>query len=226
MEYGADNAEDGGVLAEPTDFCRLYLFRHPELSSEFDDRVVGSGAAELSRRGRAAVLGWRERLDGVPIDQVYSSPQPQCLAPARAIGAGRQLEVHSEPRLADQDMGDWQGRSWDDIAQQQGERVHAFFAEFGDVQPPGGESLGAAVERCLTWWTELAPGLAGSSLVVVLPGGMLTGFAAALLGMRLSRCFSLRLPSAGLGVLDVYGNAVHVACWNAAAFDPTDARPS
>ena len=65
--------------------------------------------------------------------------------------------------------------------------------------------------------TESAPRLAGKSLALVLAEGPLTGFAAALLGMRLSRCFSLRLPPGGLGILDVYENGVHLAAWNATA---------
>ena len=218
MECLAKSGQDAVVSNEPTNFCRLYLFRHPELGSEYEHRVVGDGPAELSRRGRAAVLGWLERLKGVRVDAVYSSSQPQCFEPAQGIAKVHELEAHSEPRLGDQAMGEWQGREWDEIAQQDGERVRAFFSEFGEVQPPGGEVLGAAVERCVTWWTEQAPRVAGKTLVLVLPTGLLTGFAAALLGMRLSRCFSLRLPAGGLGVLDVYDNAVHIAGWNVGGF--------
>ena len=43
------------------------------------------------------------------------------------------------------------------------------------------------------------------------------GFTAAMLGMRLSRCLSLALPPAGVGVLDVYANGVRVSAWNAGA---------
>ena len=42
-------------------------------------------------------------------------------------------------------------------------------------------------------------------------------FTAPLLGMRLSRCFSLRMPPGALGVLDVYENGVQLAAWNATA---------
>ena len=35
------------VLSEPTDFRRLYLFRHPELDASHQGRAVGAGAAPL-----------------------------------------------------------------------------------------------------------------------------------------------------------------------------------
>ena len=62
-----------------------------------------------------------------------------------------------------------------------------------------------------------APHALAQSLVVVLPGSVLTGFAAAMLGMRLSRCVSLNLPHGGLGVLDAFQNGVRIATWNPGA---------
>ena len=78
-------------------------------------------------------------------------------------------------------------------------------------------SQAEAVERVLQWWTATAPSVLGKNLVVVLPGSVLSGFAAAMLGMRLSRCVSLNLPHGGLGVLDVFQNGTRVGTWNATA---------
>jgi hypothetical protein len=61
------------------------------------------------------------------------------------------------------------------------------------------------------------PGGVGKSLAVVLPGSLLSGFTAAMLGMRLSRCMSLNVPHGGLGVLDVFQNGVRIATWNPGA---------
>lgn len=98
--------------------------------------------------------------------------------------------------------------------------VRTFFAEFGDSKAPGGESLGDAVERMLGWWTETMPTVLGKSIAVVLPGSLLTGFAAAMLGMRLPRCVSLQLPHGGVGVLEVFQNGSRIACWNPDAVQP------
>jgi broad specificity phosphatase PhoE len=202
------------VLPEVTDFCRLWLFRHPELDAAHRQRAVGAGPAGLSRRGQAMVLTWLQWLEGVAVGGIWSSPQPQCQGPARGIGRELQCEVTADARLRDQEMGRWQGRAWDELAREEGEPVRAFFSEFGEARAPGGESLGEATERVLAWWTEIAPGALGRSLVVVLPGTLISGFAAAMLGMRLSRCVSLNLPHGGLGVLDAFGNGVRIACWN------------
>ncbi|MBL9079500.1 MAG: histidine phosphatase family protein [Planctomycetes bacterium] len=202
------------MIEEPTDFCRLWLFRHPELDPAHAACAVGAGPAELSRRGRAQVLRWLDRLKPVTIAAVYASSQPQCLGPARALAEGRGQEARADDRLRDQEMGRWQGRAWQDVMRDEDSAVRTFFAEFGEAKAPGGESLGEAVERVLSWWTETMPAVAGRSLAVVLPGSLLSGFTAAMLGMRLSRCFSLQLPHGGLGVLDVFQNGARITAWN------------
>jgi broad specificity phosphatase PhoE len=207
----------GAVLTDVTDFCRLFLFRHPELAPEDAGRAIGSGPARLGRRGQQALVEWLRLLARTPLFAVYAADRPQCEDPAAAIAAAKGLEVTTDPRLRDQDLGAWQGRSWDELAREDPDRVRDFFQDFGEVPAPDGESLGQAVERLLDWWTEARGGLVGRSVVVVASGAMLTGFAAAMLGMRLSRSVSLNLPHAGLGVLDVFGNGVRIACWNPTA---------
>jgi broad specificity phosphatase PhoE len=111
-------------------------------------------------------------------------------------------------------MGRWQGRAWNDVMREEEGAVRTFFAEFGEAKAPGGESLGDAVERMLLWWTERMPKVLGKSIVAVLPGGLLSGFAAAMLGMRLARSVTLGLPAGGVGALDVFQNGSRVATWN------------
>lgn len=205
------------MLLDPVDFRRLFLFRHPELSEAHQARAIGAGDAELSRRGRAQVLEWNQWLADLPVAAVHCSPQPQCLLPAQAIATPRQLEPVTDDQLRDQQMGEWQGQVWEELLAKDGERVRTFFREFGEARAPGGESLGEAVERVLAWWVALAPSALGKSIAVVLPGSVLSGFCAALLGLRLSRCMSLPLPHGGLAVLDCYDNGVRVQCWNPGA---------
>lgn len=214
MEAACVVRQDVRVLSEPIDFCRLWLFRHPELDAEHAQRAIGDGPADLSRRGRAQVLRWLELAKTLELAEVWSSPQPQCHGPARGLAEAQQQEAHVDARLRDQNMGRWQGRTWADVMQQEDGAVRTFFSEFGDAQAPGGESLGEAVERMLVWWTERMKASLGKSLVVVLPGSLLSGFTAAMLGMRLTRSVCLSLPMGGVGALDVFQNGSRVATWN------------
>ncbi|MCA8943192.1 MAG: histidine phosphatase family protein [Planctomycetes bacterium] len=205
------------MLADVTDFCRLILFRHPELAAEDAGRVVGDGPATLGHRGQAQTIEWMKLLADLPVDRVVSSDQPQSRDAAAAIAVGKGLEVEADDRLRDQYMGRWQGRTWDEVTAEDPDRVREFFTDFGEVAAPDGESLGAAVERFLGWWTDVRSAAVGKTIAVVSSGAMVTGFATAMLGMRLSRAVCLNLPHGGLGVLDVFANGARVACWNPGA---------
>ncbi len=205
------------MLSEVTDFCRLILFRHPELAPEDSNRAIGGGAAGLSRRGRETVLAWLDLLSTIEVDVVLSSDQPQCAEAAAGIAATKGVEVETDEALRDQDLGSWTGKDWQAIAAEDGGRVHDFFADFGEVAAPDGESLGQAVERFLNLWQERRQEYLGKTVVVVTSGAMVTGFVAALLGMRLSRAVCLNLPHGGVGLVDVYANGARITCWNPGA---------
>lgn len=205
------------MLAEVEDFSRLILIRHPELAPGHADVAVGGGEATVSRRGRERALRWVEELRAVEIDAVFCGDVAQCQEPATVLAEANALKVRPDPRLRDQGMGAWQGRKWAEIAQAEPDAVRDFFGQFGDVAAPGGEALGAAVERVLAWWAEIAPRALGQTVAVVMAGNLVSGFAAAMLGMRLSRAVCLPLPHGAMGVLDVFGNGARVATWNAGA---------
>lgn len=202
------------MLPEVTDYCRLILIRHPQLQESFANVAVGGGRAELSRRGKQRVLEWIELLKGTEIDVVIASDQPQSSQPAAAFARERGLEVGQEECLRDQDMGKWQGRSWDEVVEEDAVPVRQFFENFGETVPPDGESLVQTVDRMLTWWKGTAAEGAGKTFAVVTAGSVIAGFASAMLGVRLSRCMSLSLPHGGIGVIDVFSNGVRMSAWN------------
>jgi len=206
-----------GVLPEVTDFCRLVMLRHPELEPGSSNLAIGDGPASLGRRGQDQVLGWLAMLEKLPLDAVHCAEQPQSADPARALAASQQIPMEIDPRLNDQNMGTWQGQTWESLVQDEGAAVQEFFTNFGESAAPGGETLGSAVERMYGWWTDVLPSARGQTLAVVTSGAMISGFSTALLVMRLSRSVSLNLPHAGVGVLDCFGNGARIATWN-----PTD----
>lgn len=159
-------------------------------------------------------MQWMDLLQYEPIARVHAADQPQSIGPAAGLARSKSIEVIEEARLRDQDMGEWQGRPWDELVAADRVAVTEFFERFADQVPPGGESLGQAVERMIEWWGDSRPEEPGHAIAAVGPGSLLSGFAAALLGMRLSRCLSLSLPPGGVGVLDVYSNGVRVSAWN------------
>lgn len=210
---------DAAVLEEPTDFCRLWLLRHPELDASHQEQVVGDGLGEVGHRGLSQVRQWLDVLKPLPFSQVWSGDQPQCQTPAQALAQARGLTNQVDARLRDQHMGRWQGRLWREVMQEEESAVRAFFGEFGEARAPGGESLGDAMERALQWWSEHRAKLLGAQVLLVLPGALVSGFCVAMLGLRMSRAVGFQLGHGGIGALDLFDNGGRLACWNVTALN-------
>ena len=111
----------------------------------------------LDERGRGQAAAVAERLRGVPLAAVVSSPVERCRETAEAILAGRELELRIDDRLGEVQYGDWTGRELRSLAKEPLWRVvqiHPSAAAF-----PGGESLRSmqarAVEAIRDWDARL-----------------------------------------------------------------------
>ena len=210
------------MLPQLNDGCRLYLLRHPELDGSADGIAIGGGDARLGHRGRSTMVRWLKQFERLALDAVYTSPQSQSRDPASALALAKGLEAQEDDRLRDQDLGRWQGSSWEALAHGEPDKVRSFFSDFGEIQAPEGESLGQSIERFLEWWYEVRAESLRKHVAVVTTGSMIGGFAAAMLGMRLSRAVALQLPHGALGVLDMFENGARISCWNAGALGDED----
>jgi len=87
----------------------LLLIRHA-VTEQTGKRLYGrTGGIHLSEEGRAQAERLAERLRGVRLDAVYTSPLERCVETAQAIAGGRRSRVVRE--LNEVDYGDWTGRS-------------------------------------------------------------------------------------------------------------------
>lgn len=84
-------------------------------------------------------------LDQLPnLARIISSPLQRCHKLASLIGARRDLEVETDPRLIEMDFGAWEGRAWNAIPRRE---LDAWAADFIGARPHGGESVGDLKQR-------------------------------------------------------------------------------
>ncbi len=105
---------------------RLYLVRHGATPYNAAHRIAGSTDVELGDEGRADLARLRDALADVTLDAVVASPQRRAAETARIIAGGRGLPVVWSPDLRERDFGRWEGRTFQDII---------------DEQPDGGASI-------------------------------------------------------------------------------------
>lgn len=125
----------------------LLLIRHAHTDAASRHLTGWARGVHLNARGREEADRLVERLEGVPIAAIYSSPLERCRETAAPLARSRGLPIHARRALIEVDYGDWTGRS---IAQARRTALwrtiqHAPSA----ARFPGGESLLGVQERAV-----------------------------------------------------------------------------
>ena len=126
----------------------VILVRHGRTTANTAGVLAGrSPGVRLDDRGREQVARLGERLAGVPLRGVVSSPMVRCRETASAI-AGRQqpaAAVERESALAEVDYGEWTGGTLKTLAKEPLWRTVQ--AHPSAVTFPGGESMSGMAAR-------------------------------------------------------------------------------
>ena len=152
------------------DTCWLYLIRHAATSNNrarpprlqgrrTDPGLSDEGYQQAERTGR-----W---LAGAPIDAVYSSPLLRARQTAAVVAEPHGVPVTVVEDLIEVDVGDWEGRSWDEIERNDPEAYRRFIADASVHAYRGGENLSVVRARAVPAFEQLLADNAGRIIAAV-----------------------------------------------------------
>ena len=200
---------------------RLLLVRHGLTTWNREGRFQGHLDPRLADEGReeAHLLGERLASAGERVMRIVSSPLERAAETAailaRAAGGERPLPVARDPRLMEIGQGEWEGRTHAELQVEDAERYAAWRERAGDEQPPGAETIDAALARVVGALDELTAG-GPETLCLVSHGGILRLAARHLMGLDGRRSWAMDVDNASLSVLDreAAGDAWRLVTWN------------
>jgi probable phosphoglycerate mutase len=146
---------------------RICIVRHGETTLAAEDRFAGSTDVELSDAGRRQVEALGQRLAGMRIAHVYSSPLLRAVATAQAIAGPHGLGVTELASLREIDHGRWEGRTREEVAREFPEEFASWTADPFRVAPEGGEAGVQVMARATTALARIIERHAGETIVVV-----------------------------------------------------------
>ena len=135
----------------------IYLIRHGK--PEFPDErkyCIGRTDLPLSEEGRTQIRALGETFAGRRIEKIYTSPLKRCRESAAILQEviDRSIPIEVVDGLAEIDMGEWDGHSFDEIREQFPAEYVARGADMYDFRPPQGESFADCAGRARTIWNE------------------------------------------------------------------------
>ena len=108
-----------------------------------------------------------------------------------------------EPELAEQNFGDWQGRSYEELRQGKLGHWHRFWLAPAHAEPPGGESFVALMERVHAAVARLSREHAERDIVAVTHGGTIRAALALALDLDPEAALRLQVANCSLTRIDL-----------------------
>ncbi|MEA2622872.1 MAG: hypothetical protein QOH61_1782 [Chloroflexota bacterium] len=117
----------------------ILLTRHGKTPQSEPEQYLGQRLdVPLSDEGRASAAALHDRLEGVELARVISSPLRRALETARIVAP--RVEIETDARLLEADYGEWEGHTREEIRARWPDARAAWEADPSTVGPPGGES--------------------------------------------------------------------------------------
>ena len=157
-------------MSEPT---RIIALRHGETTWNVDTRIQGHLNIPLSPIGRWQAEQLAQALSDEPLAAVYASDLARAWETAQYVARLQNLSVIEEVGLRERGFGDFEGKTFAEIAALLPEQSMRWRKRDPDFAPAGGETLVALRTRVLDAATRLAAQHPGEQIALVAHGGVM-----------------------------------------------------
>ena len=160
---------------------KLYIIRHGQTDWNIAKKIQGRQDIPLNGRGRYQAGCLKKAMEDRPVTAVFSSPQIWAMETAKAVASSSGSVVIPVKDLMEINYGSWEGKTEEELLQEDRALYEAWWSHPAETAPPGGESISQVNERCQKAWKEIKPQLTGDAAIVA-HGGLLAHFMEQLLG--------------------------------------------
>jgi phosphoserine phosphatase len=197
----------------------LYLIRHAATPANLlqPARLQGSRAnPDLAPVGLRQAAATRDFLAVRPVDFIYSSPLRRSLRTAEIIAEPHGITPVTVEALTECDVGDWEGRSWEEIQATDPEHYARYHADPSLNGYRGGENFRQVHDRAARAIDEIVDRHDGATVVVVSHHIVNRIYLAGVLGLGPARARAVSLDNCGISIVHRDRGRTSVATINAA----------
>jgi len=199
--------------------CIIYLIRHGATDNNLANPPRLQGRKHdpgLSVEGREQARRTGRLLANYPIAGVYSSPLLRAMETAELIALPHSLPVQPVEDLIEVDVGRWEGRSWDDIQQNDPEAYRRFSENPAEHGYAGGENFQQVQDRVAPVFEKLMTQNLGKRIVAVGHNIVIRTFLARLLELPASKAMLFGQTNCGMNVIRLRKGRIQLRTLNAA----------
>ena len=201
------------------DTCILYLIRHGATENNLADPPILQGGGidlPLSPAGKQQAAMVAELLESHEIAGVFTSTLQRARETAEIIAQPHGLVVQTFPELSEADVGEWEGKSWDEIAKSDPDAYRRYMDDASQHGYLGGENLNQVRERSSPVIERLMRENLGRRIVVVGHNVVNRVFLSPLMYRPMAQARTIIQENCGVNVIRLRGDALKLITLNAA----------
>jgi alpha-ribazole phosphatase len=182
----------------------VFVLRHGQLQGAGEKRFIGSTDKDLDDIGISQARYWHQALSSLNIGTIYTSCLTRCRHTARIIAEDR--TVIPDPALNEILLGQWDGRTFEEIKQQDPDGFRQRGEHLDTFRPPDGESFLDLQNRVLPFFNQCLQ-KPGTPLFVT-HAGVIRVILCHVTGLALKDLFQIRMGYGQLFVLERHRTSV------------------
>lgn len=194
----------------------LYLIRHGETEWNDQWRLQGQRDIPLSSKGILQAKKAAESLQNKDIDVIYCSDLSRAVQTAEIISAGRkggEIQVYKTKKLREISFGDWEGKKFEEISQQEKEHYLRWLQDPVSCAVPGGESMDAVKQRVMHFVEGILKNN-DKNIMVVSHGGPVKIMISQVLNMDPAHLSRLVVSPASISIIQYYKTDPYLVLFN------------
>ena len=144
--------QDNPLLTYSQTDSLVFLLRHGQIQETSEKRFIGSTDTALDAAGISQAQYWHQALSPLNINTIHTSGLTRCRHTARIIAGDR--TVIPDPELNEIHLGQWDGRTFEEIKQQDPSGFKQRGEHLDTFRPPDGESFLDLQNRVLPFFNQ------------------------------------------------------------------------
>lgn len=189
---------------------RIHLLRHGQVEGFEQKRYNGQADIALTDLGRKQSAAFAGRFQHKKLAAIYSSDLLRCRTAADQIAILQQADPQYNQQLRELHVGDWQGKSWQELQRDYPDLWQARLADIVNVAPPNGETLQKLADRVRVVLGQIVAAHPGGEIVVVAHGGVNRVILLDAIGAPLNRLFHIEQDFACHNIIDYFSDGIAV----------------
>jgi alpha-ribazole phosphatase len=185
---------------------RIYLIRHGQVAGHVQPRYNGQADVGLTDIGLEQYHLLKERLAGNPISACYTSDLSRCVIGAKIICDRLGIEPVPRAELRELNIGEWEGLTWQEIAQRWPTEWQARLSDLVNYRVPQGENLLDVKARVMPVIAEIVERHKWQEILVVGHGGVNRIVLLNAIGAPLAGMFNIEQNYGCLNIIDYYAD--------------------